>query len=139
MPIDPELVRRKARLILEDLERLRPIAAGDVESFLGSVEEIVAERLLERIVGRMIDVNYHLVVGSGQMPPKDYHESFLRLADLGVLLPEPAKDLSRAAGIRNRLAHEYNGIDERLVHAACVRALTSVPGYLRAVEEWLSK
>lgn len=139
MTVDPQLVRRKASLILEDLKRLEPIARAPVDAFVGSLEEIVAERLLERMVGRMIDINYHLAVGSGRMPPKDYHESFLDLAELGVLSADAAGALARAAGIRNRLAHEYDGIDQRLVHAASVSSLSTVPDYLRAVEVWLSQ
>ena len=138
MPIDPELVRRKARLILEDLARLGPLAAKTIESYLADPkDEIVAERLLERIVGRMIDINYHYCVETTGIPPKDYHESFVRLVDLGVLPRDRAESLARSSGLRNRLAHEYNGLDERLVHAAARAAVAEVPEYLRAVEKSL--
>jgi uncharacterized protein YutE (UPF0331/DUF86 family) len=138
MPVDPELVRRKIRLVLEDLERLRPLADKSVDAYLASdTDEIVAERLLERMIGRMIDINFHLLVETGRMPPTDYHESFARLPELGILDETRAAELARAAGLRNRLAHEYNGIDERMVHQAAGRAVSELPEYLRAIEQYI--
>ena len=139
MPVDPELVRRKIRLILEDLDRLRPIAAKTIEAYLENpFDELLTERLLERIIGRMVDVNYHLCVETSGLPPRDYHESFIRLAAIGVLPRERADSLARSSGLRNRLAHEYNGLDERLVHDAAKTALVEVLEYLRAIEAFIS-
>ena len=36
----------------------------------------------------MIDINYHLITASGHPPPADYHVSFLKLGELGVLVVE---------------------------------------------------
>ena len=41
------------------------------------------------------------------------HASFTRLAELGVLDAEFARRIARAAGLRNRLVHEYEDIDPR--------------------------
>jgi uncharacterized protein YutE (UPF0331/DUF86 family) len=140
MTADPELVRRKMALILEDLERLRGVASKNIDDYLASsVDELVAERLLERIVSRVIDVNYHLWVEAGHAPPRDYRESFVRLGELGILPLAEATELARAAGLRNRLAHEYDEIDPRLVHEAARRALTEIPDLLRRVEAYLGK
>ncbi len=140
MPVDPELVRRKASLILEDLERLRPLAEESLDAFLTSAVRVAAcERLLERIIGRMIDVNYHLRTESGHAPPRDDHDSFVLLGELGVLPHERAVELSRAAGLRNRLAHEYDTVDPAQVHAAAGRALTDIREYLRAVEDFVAR
>jgi uncharacterized protein YutE (UPF0331/DUF86 family) len=139
MPVDAELIRRKARLILEDLEHLRPVAAKTIEAYLEDpLNEVVTERLLERVIGRMVDINYHLCVETSGLPPRDYHDSFVQLASIGVLPRDRAESLARSSGLRNRLAHEYNGLDERLVHAAARTALAEVPEYLRAVEAFVS-
>ncbi|HEY8090863.1 MAG TPA: HepT-like ribonuclease domain-containing protein [Polyangiaceae bacterium] len=140
MTVDPQLVRRKMALVLDDLGRLRGVATKGIDEYLASeVDELVAERLLERIVSRLIDVNYHLWVEAGHSPPRDYRESFLRLAELGVVTAEVAGRHAQSAGLRNRLAHEYDAIDPRLVHEAAGRALADVPELLRSIEAYLGK
>ena len=42
--------------------------------------------------------------------------------------------LAPSAGLRNRLAHEYNKMDHGLVYDALGTALATVPRYLEAVE-----
>ena len=86
MTVDPELVTRKLLLIARDLDELAAIRDRGQDSYLASrVDQAVAERHLERMIGRMIDVNYHLLTESGQAPPNDYFGSFTQLASIGVV------------------------------------------------------
>jgi uncharacterized protein YutE (UPF0331/DUF86 family) len=139
MTIDPDLVTRKLLLVAADLDALRSISARGVDAYLRSrVDQACVERYLERAIGRMIDVNYHVITGSGQPPPSDYHASFLRLADLGVLDPAFAREIARAAGLRNRLVHEYEELDPAKVFAALADALRDIPRYLERVNQHLA-
>jgi uncharacterized protein YutE (UPF0331/DUF86 family) len=136
--IDPTLVTRKLVLIASDLDALRPVASRGLDAYLGNrVEQAFVERYLERIIGRMIDVNFHLITGSGHPPPSDYFASFVRLGEIGVLDPAFARSVARAAGLRNRLVHEYEAIDPARVFAALVDALREIPLYLEAVNRQL--
>ncbi|MGH7265049.1 MAG: type VII toxin-antitoxin system HepT family RNase toxin [Candidatus Rokuibacteriota bacterium] len=104
--IDAELVTRKLALILRDLTALEPFAGKALAAYLASpVDEVAVERYLERIIGRMIDVNYHLITQAGHPPPADYYESFVQLGRLGVLDPEFASRIAACAGPRNRIVH----------------------------------
>lgn len=88
MTVDRALVTRKLLLIASDLEALRPVAADGRDTYRADpIRQGLTERYLERLIGRMIDVNYHLITGSGQ-PPPDYFESFERLGELGALAPD---------------------------------------------------
>jgi len=138
--IEPELVTRKLLLIAADLELLTGIAERGLGAYLSNaVDQAVVERRLERAIGRMIDVNYHLLTASGQPPPPDYHSSFLRLADFGVIDAEFAGQIARAAGLRNRLVHDYDALDQRLVFEALADARRDVPRYLAAVNNYLQR
>lgn len=97
--IDRLLITRKMRLILEDLAPMTQLSQLPREQYLkDSINEALAERYLERAIGRMIDVNFHLVIESGHAPPKDYHESFVLLGTLGVMTIDFAKEMAMAAG-----------------------------------------
>jgi uncharacterized protein YutE (UPF0331/DUF86 family) len=138
--VDRDLVTRKMALILDDLRAVTPLAQKPVDEYLASpVDEILAERYLERMIGRMIDVNYHLITDAGHAPPRDYYESFTKLAKLQILPPSFASQIAACAGLRNRLVHEYEDIDPRRVHEGLQAAVRDVPEYLRCVHEQLER
>ncbi len=110
------------------------------ESFLANpINAVLAERYVERAVGRMIDVNYHLLTESGQPPPPDYYQSFVQLGALGLYPPEFAVRIAASAGLRNRIAHEYGDVDPRKLHEAIRRAMDDVPEYIRCIDAWLAQ
>ena len=133
--IDPELVTRKMVLITADLRALEPLARHPLEDYIASpTDEVLVERYLERIIGRMIDINYHLITEAGHPPPRDYFDSFTQLARIGVVPPAFATRIAASAGLRNRLVHEYDEIDPERVYAGLQAAVRDVPDYLRHVE-----
>jgi len=134
--VDRDLVTRKIALIVDDLRAVTPIAQKPVDDYLASAtDEIVTERYLERMIGRMIDINYHLVTEAGHPPPRDYYESFTQLAKLRILSPAFASQIAACAGLRNRLVHEYDAIDPRRVYEGLQAAVRDIPEYLRRVHE----
>jgi uncharacterized protein YutE (UPF0331/DUF86 family) len=136
--IDSVLVTRKITLIAKDLEAMTPYSAMTLEGYLADpVHELVVERYLERTIGRMIDINYHLVTALGEPPPRDYFESFTALGRLGVLPAELARSIAQSAGLRNRIVHEYDEIDEAKVHDALAQALQETPRYLDHVHRFV--
>ena len=138
--IDPELVTRKMVLITADLRALEPLARHPLEDYIASpTDEVLVERYLERIIGRMIDINYHLITEAGQPPPRDYFDSFTQLARIGVVPPAFATQIAASAGLRNRLVHEYDEIDPERVYAGLQAAVRDVPAYLRHVELYVKK
>ena len=136
--IDPDLVIRKITLITGDLTALAPIARKNLDEYLANAtDEILAERYLERIIGRMIDINYHLITESGHPPPRDYYESFTQLAKLQILPPAFASQIAACAGLRNRIVHEYDEIDPRRVYEGLQAAVKDIPEYLRSIHQYL--
>ena len=138
--IDRDLVTRKMVLITADLGTLQGIASKDRGSYLASpTDELVAERLLERMIGRMIAINFPLIPEAGEAPPADYYESFTRLARLGVLERDFATRIAGSAGLRNRIVHEYDEIDPARVHEALQSAVEDIPAYLRRINDYVGR
>jgi uncharacterized protein YutE (UPF0331/DUF86 family) len=138
--VDRELVTRKMLLIMRDLDELREMLPENEGAFLRSLrDQAVVERYLERMIGRAIDINFHLVTESGHAPPADYYSSFTVLASLGVLDEAFARKIAAAAGLRNRLVHDYDEIDPARVFRALQSALDDIPAYLRSVRDYLDR
>jgi uncharacterized protein YutE (UPF0331/DUF86 family) len=86
-----------------------------------------------------LDINAHLIAELGSEVPEEYYGGFLKLAELGPLPPELARSLAPSAGLRNRLVHEYETIDDAKVLASIGTLLELYPRYVQAVEAYLTK
>lgn len=140
MTVDRELVTRKLLLIVRDLDMLEAISGRGVDAYQQNrIDQAVAERHLERRIGRMIDVNYHLLTEAGHAPPADYYASFLQLAEIGVLESGFARRIAASAGLRNRIVHEYDDIDHRRVFEALTTALSDIPRYAEQIDAHLQR
>jgi uncharacterized protein YutE (UPF0331/DUF86 family) len=138
--IDPTLVIRKINLISQDFKEIVELSRKSLQEFLASrVDEVLAERYLERMIGRMIDINYHLITESGLPPPTDYYQSFLQLERLGVLPHDFAQTVASCAGLRNRIVHEYDEIDPAKIHEALQTAARDVSQYLTRVHSYMER
>ena len=136
--IDPTLVIRKINLISQDLDELLRIARKGLDDFLSNrVDRVLAERYLERMIGRMIDINYHLITETGYPPPADYFQSFTQLGTLAILPADFARQIASCAGLRNRIVHEYDEVDPARLHEGLTAAAQDVPQYLRFVHQYL--
>lgn len=134
MPIDKKIIYRKIKFINRDLNSLISFNRMSLSEYLSKDEhEVLAERYIERIVGRIIDINYHILVEAENHMPDDYFNSFLDMGKRGYLPMELAEKLKDSAGLRNRLAHEYDEIDAEKVYQAIKRCLEEIPEYLKLV------
>lgn len=137
--LDREILRRKLERITSDLRLLEPIAVLDIEAYRADPYRPKAtERLLQEIVEAAVDINTHLLVSAGRPAPDDLYSSFLDMAGLGVLDRALAEALAPSAGLRNRLVHEYDRIDDARVLAAAGEAVRSYARYVAAVEAHLA-
>jgi uncharacterized protein YutE (UPF0331/DUF86 family) len=99
----------------------------------------LAERYLERIIGRIIDINFHLITGLDNLAPKDYFQSFTQLAELKILPNQSARELAKLAGVRNRLAHEYNEIDKKKIYQVIKEYFAILPQYFKLIKKFVDK
>lgn len=136
--VDKKLIYRKINLIAKDLQKLKPISLLSQKEYFEKIEyEILTERYLERIITRMIDINYHLIVETNNPPPKDYFSSFVEIGKLKILPYAFSQKLAQYAGLRNRLVHEYNELDENKIYRALKKSIKDIPKYLKHIESFI--
>lgn len=138
-PLDADLVRRKLARIGRNLELLRAIEGLELADYQRDPFRLKGtERLLQETVESAVDVNLHILRDHKQASAPDYRTSFLELGRIGVLPLELAELLAPAAGLRNRLVHEYEEIDDAIVLRAIADARLHFGRYVAEVEQHLS-
>ncbi|MEX2356277.1 MAG: DUF86 domain-containing protein [Thermaerobacterales bacterium] len=139
MPMIEEAKRKLAKLVqyLEELETKRGLT---FETYRANWEtRRVVERQLQLVVEVMTDINTTLLVALDQPPPKDYFLSFIEAGEKGIIPRSLADRLAPGTGLRNRLVHEYETVDDRIVHQSIEECLVTVPQYVAAVKAFLDR
>lgn len=133
-PVDIQLMYRKIKLIEADLALLAKYDNLSLEKYSKNQElQLVIERLLEKITGRLIDLNYHLLREKYKIMPGDYYDSFIEIGKRKIISVEFAQEIAKSAGLRNALAHEYDKIDEKMIHKAIKTSLVQIPKYIKTI------
>lgn len=139
-PIEEGIVRRKLAVIIEALNALVPIKGMTTEEYRDDLyKRKAAERLMQELIEAAIDINTHVIVHTGNTPPDDYYESFIRLGELKVISKTLAEKLAPSAGLRNRLVHEYDTLKDSIVLKAIGTAEGLYPQYIKEIEGYISK
>src|SRR5438876_1025963 len=73
----------------------------------GSATQYACERVYELLVEAANDINQELCIDAGREIPATYRDSFLALAELGVVEEGEANLLAAVTRLRNRLVHDY--------------------------------
>lgn len=138
---DKEFVKEKIDLITRDLERLREFSGFTISRMAEDFMRYAAlKNILTEIIGRAIDVNEHLIselARPDMSSPKTYKETFLFLGVLGVLPKDFAEEISRSAGFRNAIIHEYNNLDKGIVYSSVGEAIEQYVRYCGHILKFL--
>lgn len=137
--VDAALVRRKLAVISRNLDDLAEVEGLELEDYREDrFRQKGTERLLQETVEAAVDANTHILRALGETVPADYFQSFVEVGHAGVIPSELAERLAPSAGLRNRLVHEYEEIDDRIVLDAVKEAREGLGDYVARVEAWLS-
>ncbi len=142
MPIDIHFIRRKIKLIQEDLSELDNLAHYSFdEIFKDHIKYLAAERLLEKIIMRAIDINQHMIaeLGRGDEQVRGYEDTFYILSQLGIYGEEFAKQIAPSAGLRNRLVHEYNNTRQDIIYKSVNEAIAQYVRYCDSILKFIEK
>lgn len=130
--VDPARVRR----LLESLEahRGRLAELGRLPTDRYVEEQRFAGRYLVQASAQIcIDVANHLISSEGWRVPRDFRDAFTVLEERRVLGEGLADRLRALTGLRNRLVHLYEEVDDALVHRAIRDGLGDLDAFARAV------
>jgi len=142
MAIDIHFIRRKIKLIQEDLSELDGLAHYSFDEISKDhIKYLAVERLLEKIIIRAIDINHHMIaeLGRGDERVRGYEDTFYILSQLGIYGEEFAKQIAPSAGLRNRLVHEYNNTRQDIIYKSVSDAVTQYVKYCDSILKFIEK
>ena len=84
-----------------------------------------------------IDLNNMILKYLHKAPATDYFNSFLDLADSGVLDLDFALEIAPSTGLRDILVHEYTKIDDAIVYHSIENLLAQYGHYLQEINKYL--
>jgi len=137
-----EFIKNKIELIEEDLQKLSAYKYDLFEDIAKDFIKLnVVERLLEKIIMRAIDINEHIFseLSNGSEKRPTYKETFLNLADLKICPREFAEEISKSAGLRNALIHDYDDINIGTVYSSIGDALKQYHKYCKYLLDFISR
>jgi len=141
--IDKEFLKEKLNLITRDLERLKIFSDFTISQVAEDFIKYAAlKNILMEIIGRAIDINEHLISEMAQPhmeAPKTYRDTFLLLGDLNILQKDFAWEISKSAGFRNAIVHEYNNLDENIIYKTVGEAINQYAKYCNYILEFIEK
>jgi uncharacterized protein YutE (UPF0331/DUF86 family) len=130
--VDLDRVQHRLELLAGYQRELRRLLEVPVAQYLS--EQVYAGRYLVQVAAQScIDLANHLIASEGWRAPRDFGDSFTVLSERGVLDPELAGRLRGMAGMRNRLVHVYDEIDDVRVREAIVAGLPDLDAFAVAV------
>jgi uncharacterized protein YutE (UPF0331/DUF86 family) len=102
--------------------------------------EVYAGRYLVQVAAQTcIDLANHLITSEGWRSPRDFGDSFTILGEHSVIDDALAGRLRGLAGLRNRLMHVYDEIDDTRVHKSLVAGLPDLDTFATALAKLVSR
>ncbi len=137
--MDSHIICRRLAQLAGFLQELEQLTAGvDEQSYAQNLQvRRAVERQLQLIVECATDANAMTLKHLKQAPASDYFNTFINLAECGVLPEDFALQLAASTGLRNILVHEYQRVDDRIVYQSISKTLLGYRRYLRLMIEYL--
>lgn len=137
--VDRHVVLARIAKVREYVALLRRIRAMATESQFVADPLVYgnAERYLQLAIQAVLDISNHLIADLKLGLPADNRQLFEQLARHKLVSRPLSLKLTRMAGFRNLLVHEYMEIDRRRVYAILKRELGDFEAFIRAVSRRL--
>jgi len=97
------------------------------------------ERTLHILIEACIDVTQHLISDEHFREPLSYRDSFLVLAEEGIIDSEDLPSFERMASFRNLIVHYYERVDDAIVYGLFKENLSDFDRFVERVAGYLKK
>lgn len=117
--------------------RLQQVDAWRVEVERSEAHRLGRYKAFQEAAEATTDLAAMVLHDLGQ-PVRDDYRNLEALSHAGIVSASALRGLNSAIGLRNRLVHEYNGLDEPKAEQAMARLCDVIRQFLEEVERWLT-
>ncbi len=137
--LDNAVICRKLGVLLKYYKEFKQLTHNlNSEDYLKDITKRRAiEREIQLIVECATDINNMILKKLKQGPSKDYFNSFIDLAENGILEMDFALSIAPSTGLRNILVHEYEEVDDVIVYKSIQNVLNYYLGYIDKISKYL--
>jgi uncharacterized protein YutE (UPF0331/DUF86 family) len=132
--VDKALVLRKIERIETYLKQIRQKKDFGIKVFKKDkdLQSIILFNLIQSIQ-TCIDIGAHIVSDSGWEMPASQADIFEVLAENKIITEQLSKKMIKMAGFRNRIVHEYEKVNLRIVHEVWRKNLSDIERFCKAI------
>lgn len=132
--MDKALITRKIERALDYVGQVRTRENPGLSVFLRDrdIQSIVLFNLMQAIQA-CIDIGSHIISEEGWETPSTQADVFEILASHGAISRSLAAKLIRMTGFRNRIVHEYERTDMKIVYTVWRKHTVDIESFCRAV------
>lgn len=87
----------------------------------------------------MSDINSHIITHSNFKTVDDFQSTFKILAENSILPEKFAEKIAPTVGLRNRLVHRYEKIDQNLVLKMILEEKDDFKKYVKYIKKFVNK
>lgn len=138
--VDANIITSKLQELSERMGGIRrrcPESAVELAKDQESVDLISFYILVS--VQAALDISSHIVSDENWASFQSVSESFVRLAEHGVINLETAEKMKAATGLRNLVAHAYAKLDVDRLYIAATQGLEDLENFQHQVAAWLAQ
>jgi len=132
--VDKALIGRKLERAEGYLKQIRLKKDPGIAVFIkdSDLQSVILFNLIQAIQS-CIDMGSHIISDSEWETPSTQAEIFEILASRKVITKAIAKKMIQMVGFRNRIVHEYEKTDMKIVHTVWKKHIAGIESFCRAV------
>lgn len=134
--LNKEIIEQKIKQIISYLNEIEPIlklSFGECKKDVYKIRTL--ERNIQLIVDNMVDINNELILEKNIEPADDYFGSFTKLKETGIFPEELINILAPLTGLRNRIVHEYDKVDQKILFITIQKRAEEIKEYLKIISK----
>jgi uncharacterized protein YutE (UPF0331/DUF86 family) len=138
--VDKALVFRKIASLSEYQKQVSEYSAITVEQYRGDwkIQRIV-ERTLQMMIELCADIANHVISDNGLRTPETYADTFIVLAENGILNQDQLAVMEKMAKFRNIVVHQYETVDAEIVILVLRRHLGDFRQFSDSVVQFINR